>query len=1063
MALKVADLYAALTVDDRGFDRGVQTAVQGGERRLDRLVDASREIAQEMGREIGRAEGDFDRAGVKLAEAAGDGLSRLERAGREAAAGAADAVAASSAEMGSAGRRAGDAAGQGVEAGVRGAGRQAGDQIGAELRASDVPAAGRQVGEEAGEGIKGGLNDAMGSLGDSIDLGPLSDALTNPGTAMGAALGAAFMAGLNDHLQREAGEDIIAARLAATPGEAQQMGRVAGRLWADAWGESRDDVNAAIDAVYSTLEESREGEAALERLTGKALQFSAVMGDDGDLQRAVGNVGIMIREGLVDTAEEGFDILTAALQRVPAASRDELMEAATEYSQFFAGLGMDGEAMFGILSDAADRGRYAVDKAGDSVKEFRIRATDMSKATIEAYDEMGLSAEEMTNRLLAGGPEAAAAFREIVDAIIAIPDPARRANTAIALFGTPFEDIAGDGAKVDEVLRSLATGSLPDVEGSLERTGSAFENTATDIEMVKRAAMDLLSWWSSQRIEGSAAWLRGDWVGGLTSDIGNLAGIPGDVATGVGGWIADKMFGDEGEVERRGRGLGEAVGRAGRAARESGDDAREGGKGHDANRQAIDRSTLSAEELEEVYKQLGDALKSYDARVEGLTSRLGLGAAAAEGFRDAIERSTSLDDQAGSASALGQTIWGLNDALEALPSKGVDMLDLALGKVAEDADAGVRALVSFGDQAGAVLSDLIEGGAGPDTVRAWADQIRARLVEALKAAGIRDPAVIEQYLGLAGLQAGQIEIALTVAMQEQERAKFEAILNVMQATATQLSPEVQPHLTTAILEGDFLRANAILEAQQAALDRDPMRVQAALGDYPDLAPLLEALQAEATASPTVVPVTANTSKAWDEVGLWRLVQSREPVTIPVQANITSAQQALDDFGRRLGWGTNPMPGGGGSRSTPPSSYEVPRRHTGGIVPGPHGAEVDIRALGGETVRTPNQERELQRALAEPAPVRFDLPGVMAGLDADVHAAVTGGGRTPALVGAGASDRAVVDQLQRTTAELGSKLDRLQAMADRGDTFHVTEASPRETAREIAAQRRNRLFLNTGTS
>ncbi|WP_284646777.1 hypothetical protein [Paenibacillus silviterrae] len=86
-------------------------------------------------------------------------------------------------------------------------------------------------------------------------------------------------------------------------------------------------------------------------------------------------------------------------------------------------------------------GAFDLDKVGDAVKEFNIRAKDGSKTTIEAYQMLGLNAEEMMQTFARGGPEAKASFSQIMQMIDAIEDPVERNTVGVSLMGTQFEDL----------------------------------------------------------------------------------------------------------------------------------------------------------------------------------------------------------------------------------------------------------------------------------------------------------------------------------------------------------------------------------------------------------------------------------------------------------------------------------------------------------------------------------------------------------------------------------------------------------------------------------------------
>lgn len=307
--------------------------------------------------------------------------------------------------------------------------------------------------------------------------------------AAGAALGALAVVGLMQGIEAEAASSKLAAQMGLDPAEAEMAGHVAGDLYASAYGESLEDVHAAVGAVGSTLTSmAAENAEDLERLSRKALDFAEAF--DVDVSRAVNSAGILLRSGLVDDADEAFDLIVAASQQMPAHMREELLEASDEYSQFFAALGISGEEAFGMLVRASEDGMYGIDKTGDALKELTIRATDMSTASVEAYEAAGLSAADMSAAFLAGGDEASAAFDMLIDGLLGIEDPVEQANAAIALFGTPLEDLGT--SEIPTFLSSLDSmdDALGDVEGAADRMGDTLnDNARTEIETFKRQAL----------------------------------------------------------------------------------------------------------------------------------------------------------------------------------------------------------------------------------------------------------------------------------------------------------------------------------------------------------------------------------------------------------------------------------------------------------------------------------------------------------------------------------------------------------------------------------------------
>jgi hypothetical protein len=332
------------------------------------------------------------------------------------------------------------------------AGDQAGDAFGDSL-VPEAERAGQEAGEKAGDGMA-----AKGALAAG---------------AAGAVVGMAFV----EALDVDAAADKLVAQLGANAVQAERYGRVAGNLYANAWGDSMDHVNEAIGAVVSSIDgmDSSSGRQ-LGRLTSRALDFATAF--EVDVTRSVQVADTLIEAKLAKNGLRAFDLLTKGAQKVPSALREDLMDAVEEYGQFFRTLGYTGPQAMALLVDASEKGIYGIDKAGDAVKEFTIRATDGSEQTAGALAAIGLDAEEMADKIVRGGDDAQDATRKIIDGLLSIKDPSNRANEAIALFGTPLEDL--NVGEIPDFLRNLrgASDTMDDFRGSSKRMSDDLNSNA---------------------------------------------------------------------------------------------------------------------------------------------------------------------------------------------------------------------------------------------------------------------------------------------------------------------------------------------------------------------------------------------------------------------------------------------------------------------------------------------------------------------------------------------------------------------------------------------------------
>lgn len=316
------------------------------------------------------------------------------------------------------------------------------------------------------------------NAGLELAAGGSAIALGLMGTAAIAAGGAA--AGMDQK------NDQLAASLGLTAEQAAIAGEAAAGAYGNAFGGSLEEVNAATESIIGSIAGMRDASVdELQGITEKVLTLSG--GFEIEADRISQVVGQMMSTGLASSAEEGLDLLTLTLQQVPKAVREDVLDAVDEYGPFFANIGMDGEAAMSALVAASEKGMYGIDKTGDAVKEFSIRAADMSTASVDAYAAMGLSAEEMSAKVLAGGEQGQQAFLQVVDGILGIQDPVEQANAAIALFGTPLEDLGT--AEIPQFLDALADvgGGLGEVSGAADSMAAKMgDNLGTQWTEVRR-------------------------------------------------------------------------------------------------------------------------------------------------------------------------------------------------------------------------------------------------------------------------------------------------------------------------------------------------------------------------------------------------------------------------------------------------------------------------------------------------------------------------------------------------------------------------------------------------
>ena len=335
--------------------------------------------------------------------------------------------------------------------------------------------------EDAANGVKN-LGDESRDAGDSVeDLGGLLDGaggkLKNfAGLAAGFAGIAGFSEFASTGLELDNALNQMQNQMGLSSEVAAQFGDEVRQAMGSGVSGSVEDATEAISDLNSQFDYlGFEGEQTAGELADNFLGFTRTFGVD--MAEATQMAGQLVTNGLAPDVETAADLMTTAMQRVPEAMRGELPEIMAEYGTNFRALGFDGEEAFGLLVSAADKGKFALDKTGDALKEFTIRGSDMSTTSVDAYEKIGLSAEEMSAKIAAGGDGAQDALQKTAEGILAIEDPAERANTAIALFGTPLEDLSVD--QIPQFLQGLsgADGAMAGFAGSSQAVADDIANS----------------------------------------------------------------------------------------------------------------------------------------------------------------------------------------------------------------------------------------------------------------------------------------------------------------------------------------------------------------------------------------------------------------------------------------------------------------------------------------------------------------------------------------------------------------------------------------------------------
>ena len=346
--------------------------------------------------------------------------------------------------------------------------------------AGDAEGAVRKQGDAAedAEGDNSRLADAMSAAGD-IAGGAMKAGLEAAAAAI-AALAAAALAGAKEVVQlgtdyRQATNQ-LSAQTGATGQELEELGGIAQEVYRNNFGDSISDVNEAL-ATTRTNTGLMGDELRKATESGYLLRDTFGM-DFSESSRAAS--ALMNKFGI--SAQQAYNLIAVGAQN--GANRNgDLLDVLSEYAPKYAEMGLTADDMMQTLIAGAENGVFQIDKVGDAVKEFSIRAIDGSDTTKEAFEALGLRASYVSAELAEGGPQARAAFLQVVNALQAVEDPLERNQLAVALFGTQFEDL---GEQALPILASIAEGGELSTDALEQINDVRYNDAASALEGVRR-------------------------------------------------------------------------------------------------------------------------------------------------------------------------------------------------------------------------------------------------------------------------------------------------------------------------------------------------------------------------------------------------------------------------------------------------------------------------------------------------------------------------------------------------------------------------------------------------
>lgn len=341
----------------------------------------------------------------------------------------------------------------------------------------DVDSAAKKIKGETLMQVAELSNTLQATMGQAAATVGKSFAGATAGAAAAATATTGLLARLGDGFNKAVNQ--IGASTGATGKDLKQLGQIAQAVYSHNFGDSLEDVADGISVVRQTTQ-----------LMGKELQAATEAGFalrdtfGYDLAESARTASSLMKNFQID-AEKAYNIIAVGAQN-GADQNGDLLDTLNEYSAQYAALGLSADQFVNGLISGAKAGVFSIDKVGDAVKEFNIRAKDGSKSTTGAFATLKLNATKTMQAFASGGDTAQRAFFQVVRALESMKDPVAKNQTAVALFGTQYEDLE---QTVLPVLASMEDSSTQayDALGQINKVkyddlGSAMEGLKRTIE-----------------------------------------------------------------------------------------------------------------------------------------------------------------------------------------------------------------------------------------------------------------------------------------------------------------------------------------------------------------------------------------------------------------------------------------------------------------------------------------------------------------------------------------------------------------------------------------------------
>lgn len=401
----------------------------------------------------------------------------------------------------------------------------------------------------------------------------------------------------------------------------------------------------------------------------------------------------------------------------------------------------------------------AESQMGDNLSAINILADEGMKSLGEGFGfslDKGQNLVDVLDQLRSGATTATPEQVAVADAIWKTADAMKGGVTAANLSAAAlqFQGLSASETKDKVAAAGVSVDNFSDSTGEAEQTTTDFADVLD--KMAATAAMSTL-------------------------DL--------DAAAAAAEAYAQSIERSTNVDDTLGAGLG-----AGRAAQAF----REGMTGQKRLQDAADETKKKTKDAASAVDELADAAAGLDPKMTAAGIATGSLAAAADAFRQAMEDSSWVDDQAESALGLGDAYRAFRKSMRALPDD-LDMTAMSMGKLSKRQAQAVRDLMALGQASSDYLATMLEMGRGEGEVRDEASRMRGEYEAQLRQLGLNEEQ-IAKYIDMLGLTPSKVETAIKLSGEEAARFQLDAYLQLLQG---KIPDEIATSVIGKIDSGDI--------------------------------------------------------------------------------------------------------------------------------------------------------------------------------------------------------------------------------------------------------------------